>query len=76
LKSWYSLKVRLPGVSYILTKPFKLKGITMENEKQDQDLINHKPEETDNIQKSERPDDAYMKSRGLDPETQGKKQND
>ena len=44
----------------------------MENEKQDQDLINQKPEETDNLQKSERPDDTYCKSRGIDPETHGK----
>ena len=48
----------------------------MEKEKQDQDLIKQKPEETDNLQKSERPADDYMASRGLDPETHGKKQND
>ena len=51
----------------------------MENEQikkaeQTQDLGHHKPEETDNIQKSERPAKDYCDSREIDPETQGKKQ--
>jgi len=44
-----------------------------EKEKQVQDLLHQKPEETDNIQKSERPSDDYMDSRGLDHETHGNK---
>jgi len=42
------------------------------SEEQDQDLVHQHPEETDNLQKSERPDSDYMKDRGLDPETHGK----
>jgi len=40
---------------------------------QQQDLLFQHPEETDNIQKSERPDAEYMKDRGLDQDTHGKK---
>jgi hypothetical protein len=38
-----------------------------------QDLKWQKPEESDNLQKSERPADDYMDSRGLDRDTHGKK---
>lgn len=43
-----------------------------EKEEQKQDLNHQKPEETDNLSKSERPADDYLKSRALDPETLGK----
>lgn len=39
---------------------------------QDQDLKHQKPEESDNLNKSESPDSEYMKDRGLDRETHGK----
>ena len=53
----------------------KQMGYTEEKKmnEQDQDLDYQKPEETDNLQKSERPADDYMDSRGLDHETHGKK---
>ena len=41
-------------------------------EDQDQDLAHQKPEETDNLQKSERPAKDYCDERGIDPETHGK----
>lgn len=44
-----------------------------DEKKQLQDLTWQKPGESDNIQKSERPDTDYMKSRDLNPETHGKK---
>lgn len=40
---------------------------------QEPDLKHQKPEETDNLQKSERPDAEYMKDHELDPDTHGKK---
>lgn len=39
---------------------------------QTQDLNWQHPEESDNLQKSERPNTDYMKDRDLDPETHGK----
>ena len=47
-----------------------------EDKKEEQavDLGHQKPEETDNLQKSERPADDYMESRDLDKETHGKKE--
>jgi hypothetical protein len=42
-------------------------------EPQKQDLIHQKPEETDNLSKSERPSKDYLDSRRLDPDTLGKK---
>jgi len=44
-----------------------------EDEKQKQDLAHQKPEETDNLQKSARPDRSYCEDRGLDQDTLGKK---
>lgn len=44
-----------------------------EDKEQPQDLLHQKPEETDNLNKSERPADDYLKSRELDPKTLGKK---
>jgi len=51
----------------------------MDNDKrleQDQDLKHQKPEETDNLQKSERPNKDYCKDRGIDQDTQGKEKKD
>ena len=42
-------------------------------EDQTQDLSHQKPEETDNLNKSERPADDYLKSRELDADTLGKR---
>ena len=39
-----------------------------------QDLTHQKPEETDNLAKSERPDDGFMDSHNMDRETHGKKE--
>ena len=39
---------------------------------QQQDLAHQKPEETDNLQKSERPADDYCDSKKLDRDTLGK----
>ena len=41
-------------------------------EDQQQDLVKHKVEETDNLAKAEHPADDFMDSRKLDRETHGK----
>ncbi len=45
----------------------------IDNKEQLDDLAHQKPEETDNLQKSERPSDDYMDTHELDRETHGKK---
>lgn len=53
-----------------------VKEIVMSNgtkEEQTQDLVHQKPEETDNLSKSARPDKSYTDSKDLDPDTLGKK---
>lgn len=42
-------------------------------DEQKQDLSHQKPQETDNLQKSERPSKDYCDERGIDPDTHGKK---
>lgn len=49
-----------------------MNGETKKADDQDQDLKHQKPEESDNLQKSESPDSEYMKDRGLNRETHGK----
>jgi hypothetical protein len=44
----------------------------IKKEEQKQDLTWQKPEETDNLQKSEKPARDYCEDRHIDPETQGK----
>lgn len=49
-------------------------GVGMSTKKeQTQDLSHQKPEETDNLQKSARPDDTYTDTHELDRDTLGKK---
>ena len=43
-------------------------------EDQKQDLAHQKPEETDNLQKSARPNKDYCQDRGIDQDTQGKEE--
>jgi len=54
----------------------KVKEEGKEEEDQPQDLAHQKPEETNNLNKSERPSDDYLDSRGLDHDTLGKKEDD
>lgn len=59
-----------------LKESYKKIGVCVENtkksENQEQDLAWQKPEESDNLQKSVRPDGDYMRDRGLNPDTHGK----
>ncbi len=55
----------------------KLGVVTMSKPKeQEQDLKWQKPEESDNLQKSVRPDGDYMRDRGLNPDTHGKSESE